>query len=99
MTVPYLQLFAPSYAGTVHVSLALVSSFHILCYEERIQFSIYDKGSGIHHPLDGKTGVQQYKSRAYQMIEKSKTGVIRTNSKHLQNNIQHVYEYTTIFET
>jgi len=38
MTVPFLRHFSLSYAGIVHVSLTLVSSFHILYYDDRSQF-------------------------------------------------------------
>jgi hypothetical protein len=46
-TVPYLQLFSLSYAGTVNVSLTLASSFRILCYDDRRQYPRYAKDSGI----------------------------------------------------
>jgi len=62
MTLPYLRLFSLNYAGNVHVSLTLASSFHILCYDDRSQFPTYDKDSGNHHPFHGNNGFQKRKA-------------------------------------
>jgi hypothetical protein len=49
--------------------------------------------SGNHYLLDGNKAVQEHKSRLYPVIEMSNTGIIMTNNKELQNNLQLVYDY------
>lgn len=40
-----------------------------------------------------RQGVQENKDRSYWMIGMSNMGIMTTDNKGLQNNIQHVYDY------